>query len=302
MVTRLTTSTNRSTAAYPDGPVPVSILIPTKNEAQNIEACIATVRWAGEIVVFDSCSIDGTQDIARRSGAIVETFKYAPGEPKKKNWALTHYPFRHDWILILDADEHIPPALAREIDDVVSSSRPEVGYYINRRFYFLGRWIRHAGYYPSWNLRLLRRGAGLYESIPDHEGVAGDNEVHEHILLKGRAGHLKEAMDHYAFPSVYTFVEKHNRYSSWEASVAHTYLNSVVAGNEMAMSLRARRTAKRFARYMPFPDVTRFVFHYFIKLGFLDGKEGYLLCRLLAEYEFLISAKRIAAAAKERTK
>ncbi len=93
------------------------------------------------------------------------------------------------------------------------------GYWINRRFMFMGRWLRHA-YYPNWNLRLFRHSLGRYEKLTEAETDSGDNEVHEHVVVQGPTARLQCEMDHYAFPSIDVFVEKHNRYSNWEARVA----------------------------------------------------------------------------------
>jgi glycosyltransferase involved in cell wall biosynthesis len=268
-------------------------LIPVKNEADHIDACIRSVGWADEVVVVDSGSTDGTVERARALGARVLRFAYVPGGPKKKNWALDTVDFRNDWILILDADERITAPLAAEIATAVSRATPEhAGYYLNRRLFFLGRWIRHAGYYPSWNLRLFRHGAGRYEQIADFDPANGDNEVHEHVLLRGSAGYLDSPMDHYAYSGIQAFVDKHNRYSSWESQVGGRYLAPKVGSARMAPHLRFRRAAKRLARALPFPDFARFAFHYILRGGFLDGIEGYIFCRLLAEYEFLIWAKQ----------
>jgi glycosyltransferase involved in cell wall biosynthesis len=272
----------------------VSVLIPAKNEAAHIPECIRSVAWADEVVVVDSGSTDGTVEAARELGARVVQFDYVPGGPKKKNWAIDHAGLRNEWVLIIDADERITPALALEIEGTIGGPAAHDGYYLNRRLYFLGRWIRHAGYYPSWNLRLFRRGAGRYEQIPDFDRANGDNEVHEHVMLGGTAGYLQMPMDHYAYSSIQSFVEKHNRYSNWESQVGDRYLEPGQCGRRIAWHLRLRRTAKRMARALPFPDFARFTFHYFLRAGFLDGREGYIFCRLLAEYEFLIWAKHAA--------
>ena len=117
--------------------VPVSVLIPVRNEAAHIRACIQSVQWAGEVVVVDSGSSDATIDTASMLGAKVVQFHYQPGGPKKKNWALENkYPFRHEWVLILDADERITPELAREIATVLADGTAHCGFYINRRNYF----------------------------------------------------------------------------------------------------------------------------------------------------------------------
>src|ERR1041384_6217460 len=198
---------------------PISVLIPVKNERANLAACLESCRFADEVVVVDSGSTDGTRDIAAQFGATVVDFQWNGEFPKKKNWALGHVPWKHEWVFILDADEHITPALADELRAIVAQPSTEFsGYYVNRRFWFLDGWLMHCGYYPSWNLRFFRHRLGRYEQF---QGVSdtrsGDNEVHEHVILDGKAGHLRGEMEHYAFPTIDVWVEKHNRYSNWEA-------------------------------------------------------------------------------------
>lgn len=273
---------------------PVSVVIPTRNEARHIEPCVMSVLWANEIFVVDSSSTDGTPELATRVGAQVVDFRYQPGGLKKKNWALQNIAFNNEWILILDADERIPNDLAHEIASIATNGSSHAGFYINRRFVFLGRFIQHAGYYPSWNLRLLRRGRGWYEHYGDSNIHAGDNEIHEHLILDGTAGRLIHPMDHLAYSSIDEFIEKHLRYSSWEASVRTQYEAATAlrdAGDSISRSLYRRRLLKRLARSLPCPHWSRFFYHYVLKLGFLDGVEGYILCHLLSQYEFWIWAK-----------
>ena len=123
----------------------ISVLIPVRNEKANIADCIDSVRWADEIIVVDSGSTDGTIELARGKGASVVQFNWDGKFPKKKNWALANVPWKNDWVLILDADERITPELATEIQQELKSPRAD-GYFINRRFIFLGQWIRHCGY------------------------------------------------------------------------------------------------------------------------------------------------------------
>ncbi len=283
--------------------VPVSVLIPTKNEGDNLAGCLQSVRWAGEIVVVDSGSTDTTFDVASLLGAKVVQFHYRPGGPKKKNWALANYPFRHDWILILDADERIVPELAQEIASQLAAGTEHAGFYINRRNFFGTKWIRHAGYYPSWNLRLLKRGQARYELLPETNAGAGDNEVHEHVIVDGSTGRLSHPMDHFAYRDVGQFIEKHNRYSNWEASMGSRLfgrLENEYGTRDIEGAMNRKRGLKRLARRFPFPHWLRFAYHYFLKRGFLDGFEGYIFCHLLAEYEFWIWAKtKLAAGATE---
>lgn len=271
---------------------PLSVLIPAKNERANIAACIASARFADEIVVVDSGSTDGTPDLARSLGATVVDFQWNGAFPKKKNWALANFPWRHAWVFILDADERITPALAAELRRVLTAPTA-AGYYVNRRFWFLDGWLRHCGYYPSWNLRFFQHRLGRYEQFA---GVAdtssGDNEVHEHVVLDGPSAHLAEEMEHYAFPTLDVWIEKHNRYSNWEARLLATASHELTAaGSTLTPELARKRWLKRAARRLPFRPLARFMYHYVLRAGFLDGYRGYIFCRLMAFYEFLSAAK-----------
>lgn len=265
--------------------VPVSVVVPVKNEAQNLARCLASVRWADEVFVVDSQSTDDTALIAGRAGAHVVQFHYTGGWPKKKGWALQTLPFRHEWVLLLDADEVMPPSAAGEIERIVSSPSDITGYWINRRFQFMGRWMRHA-YYPNWNLRLFQHRRGRFEQLTDADTASGDVEIHEHVRVDGPTRRLASEMDHYAFPSVAAFVDKHNRYSNWEACVA---LEPSTASAAPAVHWRHR--FRHWARHAPFRPLLRFLYVYIWQRGFLDGREGYYFARLHAVYEVLSVAK-----------
>jgi glycosyltransferase involved in cell wall biosynthesis len=264
----------------------ISVLIPVRNEAANIVACLESVRWADETVVVDSGSTDGTIELAKNNGAKVIQFQWNGEFPKKKNWALDNIPWKNEWVLILDADERITPELAAEIQADIKNPRAD-GYFINRRFVFLGKWIRRCGYYPSWNLRLFRHKLGRYEKVQTSDTVSGDNEVHEHVLLRGATANLKNDMLHYAYPNIYTWMEKHNRYSNWEAEVEVRGDQPGLSGTGIGRNLSDRRKLRTWSRRLPFRPSLRFFYSYILKLGFLDGREGYMFCRLLATYEML---------------
>jgi glycosyltransferase involved in cell wall biosynthesis len=270
--------------------VPVSVIIPIKNEAANLPRCLDCVKWADEIFVVDSQSTDGSIEIAQQHGAEVVQFEFNGTWPKKKNWALEHLPFGNEWIFILDADEVLPPAAGAEFAKAITSTGDIAGYWINRRFMFMGRWLRHA-YYPNWNLRLFQHALGRYERLTDAPTNSGDNEIHEHVLVKGRTAKLRVEMDHYAFPSIDVFVEKHNRYSNWEARVAADTLVRSSSGKVNSQTVDRRRKLKMLSQRLPFRPLLRFLYVYLWQKGFLDGVEGYYFARLHGFYEFLSVAK-----------
>jgi len=270
--------------------VPVSVVVPIKNEAKNLPRCLDSVAWADEIFVVDSQSNDGSIEIAQAHGAKIAQFDFNGTWPKKKNWALESLPFKNDWVFILDADEVLPAEAAEEFTRVIANAGAIAGYWINRRFMFMGRWLRHA-YYPNWNLRLFRHSLGRYEKLTDADTQSGDNEVHEHVIVQGPTGRLRCEMDHYAFPSVEVFVEKHNRYSNWEARVSADRRLRGSAAAIRSGPVERRRKLKLLSQRLPCRPLLRFLYIYFWQKGFLDGREGYYFARLHAMYEFLSVAK-----------
>ena len=236
--------------------VPVSILLPVKNEAANLPRCLDALSWADEIFVVDSHSSDATCEIAARCGACVVQFDFNGTWPKKKNWALENLPFLHEWVFILDADEVLPPEAEAEFRAIVTApANPIYGYWINRRFMFMGRWLRHA-YYPNWNLRLFRHALGRFEKLTDAATDSGDVEVHEHVVVRGTTARLRAEMDHFAFPTVAAFIEKHNRYSNWEARVA---LERASGQGPQDTHVGARRWLRRLSLALPCRPLLRFL-------------------------------------------
>ena len=270
--------------------IPVSVIVPIKNEAANLARCLDCVKWADEIFVVDSQSTDGSIAIAQQRGAQVVQFEFNGTWPKKKNWALEHLSLRNEWIFILDADEVLPPPAEAEFAKAVTDAGDIAGYWINRRFMFMGRWLRYA-YYPNWNLRLFRHALGRYEKLTDAPTNSGDNEVHEHVLVSGRTGKLNVEIDHYAFPSIDVFVEKHNRYSNWEARVAADARLNSSSEKIGSQVVNRRRKLKTLSQRLPFRPLLRFLYVYIWQKGFLDGVEGYYFARLHGFYEFLSVAK-----------
>ncbi len=271
--------------------VPVSVIVPVKNEAANLERCLPALAWADQVFVVDSQSTDDTRLVAARHGATVVDFHYSGGYPKKKNWALETLPFRNEWVLIVDADEVVPAELADEIGERIGSGEAD-GYELNSRYFFLGRRIKHCGYSECWNLRLFKHRLGRYEKLIDGAGGrAGDNEAHEHVELEGRVPRLRGMLDHYAYPTIAAWVEKHNRYAIWEAAV-HDRLMSEAVPPSIGRGKRFKRRLKKVAARLPMRPLARFVYAYFVRLGFLDGTPGFYFCGLLAFYDFLTAANR----------
>ena len=263
--------------------------MPCKHEEANLDRCLASVSWVDEVFLVDSQSTDRTAKSAQEHGAKLVQFEYKGGWPKKKNWALENLPFSHEWVLILDADECLPPEAEKEIRNVVSNANERhSGYWINRRYFFLGKPLKHA-YFPNWNLRLFKHKLGRYEKITDLNTDSGDNEVHEHVVVKGTTGRLNSIMDHYAFPTIDSFVEKHNRYSNWEAVIESSSTDEGSALQHDAV--RGKRRLRRVFRKLPFRPTLRFLYVYFWQKGILDGWEGYVFAKLHSQYEFLSKAK-----------
>lgn len=276
--------------------IPVSVLIPAKNEEENLPACLESVAMAAEIFVVDSHSEDRSVEIAESYGAKVVQFDFNGRWPKKKNWSLENLPFNHDWVLIVDCDERITEELWEEIAVAIQDQKYE-GYYLNRRVFFLGKWIRYGGKYPDWNLRLFQHKQGRYENLST-EGVrnTGDNEVHEHVVLEGEVGYLKNDMMHEDFKDLFHWIERHNRYSNWEARVYYNVLTGKGDGGTIGASLfgdavQRKRFLKKIWVRLPFKPLLRFILFYVLQLGFLDGKAGYIYGRLLSQYEYQIGVK-----------
>ncbi len=234
--------------------VTISVVLVTQDEEANLpqtlESVMPLVRdGRGEIIVVDSGSTDRTIEIAKSFGAkiFVEPWKGFAGQ---KNSAIAKA--SGDWVLQLDADEKLEPGLADEIFTAVQgrSSAEPVGFWIPRKNFFLGRWIRHGGFYPDPKLRLIRRGAGQFEEYG----------AHPTIKLNGPTAKLQHALVHSAYPTLRGYISHMNSYSS--------------SGAEVAVAKGHRRFS--FTNIVIRPLLT-FIYNYFFRLGFLDGREGLLL-------------------------
>ena len=267
---------------------PISVIIPTRNEERNLQQTLETVTgWADQIFVFDSYSDDRTLEIAR--GFDVSVVERAfDNFAAHKNWALDNLPLRNEWVLFLDADERLTPALRSEIGETIARTGEPNGYYIARKNYFMHRWIRHAGMYPDWQLRLFRHRAGRYE----------DRMVHEHVLVTGGSAFLKEPLEHDDCKGLERWFDRHNRYTSMEAAEIYRMLEGDragrISGSFFSAGPERTRVIKEFAyRYLPCRALFVFTWMYIVRGGFLDGRVGLRYCLLKALVDYQTSLKLI---------
>lgn len=229
----------------------LSVAIITKNEEANLQRTLASVRWADEILIIDCGSTDRTVEIARKSGArvIVEEWR---GFGRQKNFAIEQC--SSDWVLSLDADEEVSAALAKEIQDRLSGESAVDAYFLPRRNLFLGRWIKYGGYYPDPKLRLFHKGTARFE----------ESTVHETLRYNGATHTLRGDLIHHAYPTLESYIEHMNRYSTLGAAQAAKKGKN--SGNLLA-----------FLWNVLLNPAATFLYNYIFRYGFLDGREGLLL-------------------------
>lgn len=241
-------------------PPRLSVVIVTRNEEERIRACLEAVAWADEVIVVDAESEDKTASIAREltDHVIVRPW---PGYAAQKNHGLELA--RGAWILSLDADEIVSPALRTDVERVVAADGPADGYAVPRRNIFWGRWVRHGGLYPDWQVRLFRRGRGRFS----------EQAVHESVQVDGDVRRLRGHLEHRSYRDVSDFLARADRYSTLAAE-------DVVA--------RGRRVRAWDFVLRP---LGRFVGMYVLERGVLDGWRGFLLAALYAYYVLIRCAK-----------
>ncbi|MGI8982121.1 MAG: glycosyltransferase family 2 protein [Pirellulaceae bacterium] len=241
----------------------LTVIIPCKNERFNIRPCIESARLiADEVLVADSGSTDGTLDIIRGMGGcrIVEREYVHSGD--FKNWAIPQA--THDWVFILDSDERVTPAMAKEVQDILCRGPDCDGYWVYRDNYFLGHLVRYSGWGSAKVLRLFRRDLGRYAGDTDHAEVS---------LGQGVAGRLRSRLTHYTFWTYDQYLRKLDRYAKVQAAVWH----------------REGRRPSMFRLWTTAP--LRFLRSYIVQWGFLDGPAGFQVCMLHGIYSFLKQAR-----------
>lgn len=274
--------------------LPITILIAAKNEAKNIAKCLAALSPAERIVLIDSFSSDKTVEIAESKGAEIIQFKYKGGYPKKRQWALDSLEFKTPWIMLLDADEVVTPELWEEIEKSLNSGTE--AFLITKGFHFMGRKFSHGGFSHSAVL-LFKQGKAKFEHIFDEPPNAPDMEIHERLIVDSTIEKLKSPLIHEDYKGLEAYIARHNAYSTWEANVRWLYLtqgkwgeNSVegrLVGNEQ----QRRRYLKGIAARIPFEPWLWFFYHFFFKLGFLEGRRGLIACQIRKNYIEQVRAK-----------
>jgi glycosyltransferase involved in cell wall biosynthesis len=238
---------------------PLTVIIPTHNEMRNLDAAVESVRWADEIFVVDSFSTDGTADRARELGLRMEEHEYV-NSATQKNWAIPQA--THEWVMILDADERVTPELRQEIESFLTDQRGDRALRIFRLNHFMGRPIRHCGWQDDSVVRVFPRTA-RYQ----------DREVHADIITDGPVRAARGKLLHFTFISFAQYMKKFDQYTTW------------AAGD------RGRKTSRVGFLHLLGRPLARFIRQYFVRLGFLDGRAGFIICGLAAFSVFLKYAK-----------
>lgn len=252
-------------------PLPISVVILTKNEAAKIGHCItALVADFSEVIVLDSDSTDGTPELARQCGANVINFRWNGRHPRKKQWALDHLDLKHDWVLLLDADEYMTPALVAALRNSFQGHRtpPHHGYFITACNRFGGKTLRHS--LKNRKLALLKRGHARFPALDDLETPLGEVEGHVQPLIDGTIGHLRPAMIHDTAACLSDWLERHRRYAEWEAALRSRTRHRDISRSESGR----RRLFKTLFNRLPARPLVAFVHSYVLCCGFLDGRAG----------------------------
>lgn len=264
------------------GPIPLSVVILTRDEEKNLPACLRSLAGrVDDVQILDSGSTDGTVAIAREFGVPVHTHAFE-GFGQQRNWAIDNLSHAHDWVLHLDADERMTDALAAELGEVLRSNPAEAGFYVPSKLMLDGRWLRYSSGYPVYQVRLFHRDRLRFA---DHGH--GQREVSD-----GRLGYLRNAYLHDAFnKGLDDWLAKHARYARLEAEEIRADRRGVwrsIGGLCDADPVRRRRALKSLAYSVPGRPTLRLLHLLIINRGLLDGAAGILYARMMAAYESMV--------------
>lgn len=260
-----------------------SVLILTLNEEINLPDCLRSVGWSDDVVVFDSFSSDRTLEIAKTAGARIIQ-RHFDDYASHKNSALREVRYKYPWVLMVDADERVTPALKNEIIRVISSCENDNAiFFVRRKDILFDRWLRHSSGYPVWFGRLVRPSL-----------VTVKRAVNEEYHYEGKAGFLQEHLEHFPLnKGIAHWFDRHNRYSTMEASIICPERAQAVSywGIVSDDPVIRRRGLKRLAYRLPARPIFVFAYLYIIRLGILDGWPGLTYCIMRSVYEFMIDLK-----------
>lgn len=269
--------------------VNISVIVAVRNEAQNLRKCLSSLVPANEVIIIDSHSTDSSAEIAEEEfGRSVVQFDYTGKYPKKRQWAMDTCKFRHDWLLLIDADEVVTNELWVEIAETLASPSHDA-YLLEKQFHFLGRRFRYGGFSHQAVL-LVRRGTGRFEETMAELSSGLDMEVHERLIVNGSVGRLSESLIHEDFKGLKAYIDRHNAYSTWEAQLRYEFLNtSTYSGDAIKPDLfgnaqSRRRYLKHIVMRLPFEAVIWFLYHYIVRLGFMEGRPGLIASQFRASY------------------
>jgi glycosyltransferase involved in cell wall biosynthesis len=261
---------------------PITVMIMTLNEADNIEAAIRSFPEGTKVVVYDSYSTDGTAEKAAGLGARVIQRKF-DNWAAHQNWGAKNIDFGNPWVYYSDADERMTPELWSEISAALDAPGEAVAFDMRRKDMFLGRWIKRSSFYPCWFTRVYRP-----------EKIRWERLVNPVSVVDGETGRLKEHFIHYPFSKGISFwFERHIKYADFEAQeMLRVMCEGVQFGKVFSSDRQERRRAlKRIFYKMPFRPLIKFFVLYFLRRGFLDGRAGFYYAIMQSNYEFMISLR-----------
>ena len=262
--------------------IPVTVIIPVKNEELNLTNCLSKLSEFDQIIVVDSLSSDNTPEIAKSFKTEYVVFEWNGRYPKKRNWVLQNLEIRNDWVLFLDADEYITKEFFDELSLKICDQNLN-GFWVVYHNYFMGKELKYGD--KMKKLPLFRKGMGEYEKIEEDFWSHLDMEVHEHPIVQGEIGKFKNHIIHNDYKCLEHYISKHNAYSTWEAK---RYLNLIKIGFK---NLTFRQKLKYSLMKSGFLPMFYFIGSFFFKFGFLDGKTGYFLSKYKSYYFFQIQTK-----------
>lgn len=264
--------------------IPASVMVFTLDEEVNLPACLESIAGFDDVIVVDSFSTDRTEQIAREHGARFCQNRFE-GFGTQRNWALDNAQPRHQWVLMLDADERVTEALAEEMREVIAQSDSSVGAYrIRRRFHLWGRWLRYSSLYPTWVVRLIRTDRVRYRDRghAETEEVAGEVKPLCHDLIDENLKGIGE------------WFERQNRYAAKESMLeVQSELGSTrFRGFFSSDPLRRREAMKALGRALPGRPLWFFLYSFIIKGGWRDGVDGYQFCLMKTAYQIMLEAHK----------